>query len=46
MGETPTTPTLGSINFPEWLIALRKPVYSLDYWFVTKDIKGYESTAR
>lgn len=29
----------------EWLRGLRKTVYSLDHWFITKDIKGYESTA-
>ena len=40
------TPSLGSINLPQWLTELRKPVYSLDYKFITKDIKKYEPTAR
>lgn len=35
----------GLINLLEWLRGLRKTVYSLDHWFITKDIKGYESTA-
>ena len=26
------------------LTELRKPIYSLDYWFITKYMKGYEST--
>ena len=39
-------PSLGLINLLERLTELRKPVYSLDYWFITKDIKGYKSTAR
>ena len=33
------TPSLDSINLLEWFTELRKPVYSLDYQFVTK---GYE----
>ena len=40
------TPSLGSINLPQCLTELRKPVYSLDYKFITKDIKRYEPTAR
>ena len=43
--EVPTTSFLGSINLLEWLTELRKLVYSLDDWFITKDIKGYRSTA-
>ena len=37
--EVPMTPSLDSINLLEWFTELRKPVYSLDYQFVTK---GYE----
>lgn len=37
---------LGSINLLEQLTWLRKPVYSLDNWFITKVIEGYKSTAR
>lgn len=33
-------------NLSEQLIELRKPVYSLHYQLITKDIKDYESTAR
>ena len=44
--EVPTTPSLGLINLLEWLTELRKHIYSLDYWFIAKDTKGYESTAR
>ena len=40
------TPSLGSINVQEQITELRKPVCSLDYWFITKDIKGYELTPR
>lgn len=36
----PMMPFLGSINFLDHLIELRKPIDSLDYWF-TKDIKEY-----
>ena len=43
--EVPTTLSLGVINLLEWLTELRKPIYSLDCWFVTKDIRGCESTA-
>ena len=39
-------PSLGSINLLELLTELRKYIYSLDYWFIIKDIKGYKSTAR
>ena len=39
--EVPIAPTAsGSINMLEQLIELRKPVYSLDYWFITKHVKG------
>ena len=36
------TSSLHLINLLEWLMELREPVYSLDYWFV---IKGYNSGA-
>lgn len=39
-------PIVGSINLLEWLRELREPVYLLDYGFITKGMKGYESTAR
>ena len=38
--EGPTTPSLNSINLPEWLTELKKPVCSLDDRFITKVIKG------
>ena len=44
--EVSKTPSLCSINLLERLTELRKPIDSLDYWFITKDIKGFESTAR
>lgn len=44
--EVPLTPSLGLINLPEWLFQLNKHVFSLDYQFITKDIKGYESIER
>lgn len=44
--EVPTAPSLRSINLLEQLIELRKHIYSLDYRFITKDVKGYESTTR
>ena len=34
---------LGSTNLLAWLTELRKSVLSLDYWFITKYFKGYES---
>lgn len=34
------------INLLEQLTELRKPVYLLDYWFITKDIEGYKRKAR
>ena len=37
---------LDSINILEWLTECRKPVCSLDYQFITKAIKGYESIVR
>ena len=40
------TPSLGSINLLEQLTELRKPVYSIDYRFITKDIKEYKSAAK
>ena len=30
------TPSLGSTN---WVIELRKPIYSKDYWFIIKKIE-------
>lgn len=44
--EVPITPSLGSMNLLERLTELNKAVYSLDYRFITGDIKRYESTAR
>lgn len=44
--EVPMTPSLCLINLLEWPTELRKPVYSLDYRFITKDIKGYRWTSR
>ena len=37
---------LGSMNLPGRLIEVQKLAYSLDYQFITKDIKRSESTAR
>ena len=37
-------PPLGLINLVEQLPKLRNPVYSLDYQFITKSVKGYKST--
>lgn len=34
-------PSLCPVNLLEHLTGLRKPVYSLDDQFITKDIKGY-----
>ena len=42
----PTTSFWDSINLLEWFTEFRKPVYSLEYWFVTKDTKRYTFTAR
>ena len=36
--ESPKTPFLGSFNLLDWLTELRKPVYSLDYQFITKEL--------
>ena len=36
------TPSLGLINLYVQLTELREPAYSLDYQFITKDIKGYD----
>ena len=44
--EVPTVPSLGSINLLEQVTELGKLVYSLDYQFLTKNIKGYKSTVR
>ena len=44
--EILTTRFLASIHLLERLTELRKATYLLDYWLITKDIKGYESTAR
>lgn len=44
--EVPLTPSLGLINLPEWLFQLNKHVFSLDYQFITKDIKRHKATAR
>ena len=41
--EVPMTLSLSLINFLGWLTELRKPIYSLDYWFI---IKGYEKRYR
>ena len=35
--EVVMTPFLGFLNLLEHLTELRKPVYSLEYWFITKD---------
>lgn len=40
------TPSLGLMNFLEWLTELRKLIDSLDHWYITKDIKECESTIR
>ena len=34
------------LNLLMKLTDLRKSIYSLDYWFITKDVKGYKSTTR
>ena len=39
--ELPMTPSLGLINLQGQVEEPRKQVYSLDYWFITKYIKGY-----
>ena len=38
--EIPKSPLLGSINLLKWLTEIRRPIYSLDCWFITK---GYNS---
>lgn len=40
------TPFLDLINLLEQLTKLRKPVYSVAYWFTTKDIKGCNSESQ
>ena len=42
----PGPSSLFLINLLEPLSELRKPAYSLDYQFITKDIKGYKSIAK
>ena len=37
------TPTLGLINFLEWLIELRETFYSLDYQFI---LEGYNRNSQ
>ena len=37
--EVPMTPSLGWMELLEQLIELKKPIYSLTYQFITKDIK-------
>lgn len=44
--SVPTILSVDSINLLKQLTEPRKPIYSLHYRFVTKDIKGYKSTAR
>ena len=41
----PSTLSLDSIYLLGWLTELGKLVYSLDYWFIINDIKGYEAAA-
>lgn len=44
--QVPTTPFSGSIDLLGQFTESRIPVYLLDCWFITKDIKGYRWTAR
>ena len=44
--EVSMTTSLGLVNLLEQFTELRKHIYSLEYWFITKDIKGYKSTVR
>ena len=37
------TPFLDFVNLLKQVTKLRKPVYSVDYWFITKDSKGWNS---
>lgn len=39
ISEVSTTPCLGLIHLLEWFTGLRKPVYSLDYLFITRILK-------
>lgn len=39
--EVPMTPSLGLINLLEQFTGLRKSVYTLDYWFITNNIKKW-----
>lgn len=36
------TPSLGLINLLERITELRKAVYLIDHWFITKAINGYK----
>lgn len=38
----PMTPSLGLTGLLEWLTQFRKPIYSLGYWFTTKDITNQQ----
>ena len=40
--EVPMTPSLDSVSLLKHLTELRKLIYSLDYRFITKEIKGYK----
>lgn len=40
--EVSMTPSLDSVTSLKQLTELRKLIYSLDYRFITKDIKGYK----
>lgn len=44
--DVPTPSSVDLINFWKQLQELRKLVYSLDYWVITKNTNGYESIAR
>lgn len=38
--------TVGLINLLEQLTGIKGPIYSLDYLFITKNIKEYKEIAR
>lgn len=38
------TLSMALIDLVEQLTELREPIYLKDYWFITRDIKGYKST--
>lgn len=44
--EIPMTPSCVQFICCEWLTELRKPVYLLDYRFITRDLKGSRWTSR